>query len=76
VAGASLRDHCRIDPLSIVPDPQLERSSVIRDLRFDIARLCVAESVSYRLASNGVDLVAQDRMQVPRRPFQHEMKPC
>jgi hypothetical protein len=67
VAFASFRHNSRIDALSIIPNAQLERASAIPDIRFDIARLCVAERISYGLAGNRIDLVAQDRMQFPRR---------
>ena len=53
------RYDSRVDALSIIPDAQLEQTSAIPDIRFDIASLCVAESISYRLTSNRVDFVPQ-----------------
>jgi len=75
VAGASFLRDCRIDALSIVPDAQLEQTCVIRDLRFDIVRLCVAESISHGLTRNRVDLVPQDWMQVAWT-LHHHMELC
>ena len=74
MAGASFCYDSRIDAVPIISDAQLERISVIRDVRFDIARLCVAESISYRLTSYRIDLVPQDRMQVPSRALHYHME--
>jgi hypothetical protein len=74
MAGTAFCYDSRIDALSIIPDPQLKRTSAIRDIYFYIARLCVAESILCVLTSNrerrvGVLTVCPrlaDRMQVPR----------
>jgi hypothetical protein len=57
VAGTSFRYDSGIDALSVIPDAQLEQTIAIPDIRFNIVRLCVAESISYRLTSDRVDFV-------------------
>ena len=76
MAGAAFCHNSRVDALSIVPDAQPKQPFAIPYVRFDIARLCMAESISYRLTSNSVDFVPQDRMQVLWRAFHHHMEPC
>src|ERR1700676_933433 len=76
VAGASFRYDSRIDALSIIPDAQPKQTSAVGNVSFYIARLCVAESISYRLTSNSVNVVPQDRMQLPWRAFHHHIEPC
>src|SRR6266849_4546026 len=56
------------------PAPQPKLPFVIPDLHFDPPRHCVPERIAQCLPCNPVDLVSQNRMEVPRRPFHPHMK--
>jgi hypothetical protein len=64
-----LAKNLRVNPLSVVPDPQPKLLCVIVDFDFDLSRLCVAECIAQGLACNPVDFVPQNRMEVSRRTF-------
>jgi hypothetical protein len=64
-----LAKNLRVNPLSVVPDPQAKLSCVIVDFDFDLSRLCVAECIAQGLACNPVDFVPQNWMEVSRRAF-------
>jgi hypothetical protein len=63
-----------VNAFSVVPDPQPELRFVIPKFHFYLARLCVPEGITQRLAGNSVDFVPEDRMQVPWRAFHLYLK--
>ena len=64
----------RVDALSIIPYAQSKNADAVGDLRFNFICLRVVEGISQRLARNAIDVVAEDRMQVPRHSFYRNMK--
>src|ERR1700677_3304020 len=64
-----LTKNLRVNPFSVVPDPQPKLLCVIVDFHFDLSRLCVAECIAQGLAGNPVDFVPQNWMEVSRRAF-------
>src|SRR5580704_17648876 len=66
--------NLRVNPLSVVSDPQSKMSCVIVDFHFDLSRLCVSECIAQGLACNPVDFVPQNRMEVSRRAFHRHTK--
>jgi hypothetical protein len=60
--------HLLIDPLSIVPHPQMELPRLIANSYLDSPRSCVLERVPQRLGRNPVDVVAHNRRQFPGSP--------
>src|ERR1700728_563970 len=70
MAGAPLLQDFRCNALPIVPNPQLELVCVDQ-FGFNVLRQSVAEGISQSLASNAINLVSNDRMQIPRRTLHH-----
>src|SRR5260370_28310784 len=66
VSVASRVQELPVNALSIIPDTQPKKTVAVSDLRFDITCLRVVERISQGLARNAVNVVAKDRMQVPR----------
>ena len=66
-------EHRRIDPLAIVTHAQAELLVVVADLDLDPPGMRVPEGIPKGFRSNLVDLVTNDRVQIPRlRPrLQH-----
>ena len=60
------REHRRIDALAVVPHPQSEFIVVVADLDLDPPGLRVPKRIPQRFRRNLVDLVTNDRVQVPR----------
>jgi hypothetical protein len=58
MAAASLSHNFRVHTSSIVSNPNPQQPFAIRDLRFDSARLRVAEGIAQCLPGNAVDLVS------------------
>ncbi len=54
-----------IDALSVVQHPQPKLPLFIPDFYFDPSRLGVAECIAHRLAPNPVDLVPEERSEIP-----------
>jgi hypothetical protein len=73
VSTPFVRKHRSVDTLSIVPDLQPKLPGVVRDFHFDPASVRVAKGVAQRFAGNPVDIVAQDRMEIPRRALYGHM---
>ena len=59
-------EHLRIDPLAIVAHAQSELLVVVADLDLDSPGLRMPEGVAQGFRRDLVDLVADDRMQIPR----------
>ena len=59
----------RIDAFAVVPHPQSEFIVVVTDLDLDQPGLRVTKSIPQRFRRNLVDLVTEDRVQVPRLSF-------
>jgi hypothetical protein len=57
----------RVNPPSIIPDTQPKKTVAVRDIRFDLTCLRVAERILQRLTRNSVNVVAEDWAEVPRR---------
>src|SRR3984885_7775305 len=64
-----LAENLRVNPFSVVPDPQPKLSCIIVDFHFDLSRLCVVECIAQGLACNPIDFVPQNWMEVSRRAF-------
>src|ERR1700689_4251569 len=58
--------------LSVIANAQPEKVLGVDNLRFNMTRPGVAESISKRLPSNAVNFVPNDRMQFPRLAFHQE----
>src|SRR5215470_8103375 len=58
--------NLRINPLSVVPDPQSKLSLLIANFHLDPSRLCVLECITQRLACNPIDFVPEERNEIPR----------
>src|SRR5581483_12297167 len=61
----ALRQHVRVDPLSVVPNQQPELPPLIEDLHMDLPGLGVYELIPYRLASDPVYVVPYHRRKIP-----------
>ena len=59
-------EHRRIDPLAIVAHAQAELFVVVADLDLDPSGMRVPEGIPKGFRSNLVDLVTDDRVQIPR----------
>jgi hypothetical protein len=70
---ASLQ-NLRVNPFSIVTDPQTEQIWVVLDCGFNPACASVLESVPQYLTRNPVDLVLEQRRQRSRLPLQDHLK--
>ena len=65
-------EHRRIDALAIVTHAQSELLVVVANLGLDLPGLRVPEGIAKGFRSNLVDLVTNDRVQIPRlRPRRH-----
>ena len=71
MAGAALLQDFRCNALPVVPNSQPEQPVGVNDFGFNVVRPRVAERISQRLASNAVNLISNDRMQIPRRALHH-----
>jgi hypothetical protein len=62
--------------LAIIPNSQPERPFSIADFGFNVAGTGVPERIAQRLPRDAVDLVSDDRVQVPWRTFHHQIESC
>src|SRR5262249_9393201 len=60
-------ENLRIDSLAVVAHAHLQLRVVVPNFDFDVTRVRVAKRIAQRLAGDAVDVVAEDRMQRPRR---------
>jgi len=67
--AAAVGKHRRLDALAIVAHPQSKLTHVVADLDFDSRGASVLKRVPQRLAGNPVHLVAHERGEITRRPF-------
>jgi len=63
---ASRLQEVRVNAFSIIPDTQSKKTFAVGDIRFDFTCLGVAERISQRLPRNTINVVSENRMQVPR----------
>jgi len=56
----------------IVPNPQLYQVLFINDPGLNVICPAVSDGIAQRLASNSIDLVTNNRMQVSSRTLHHE----
>ena len=68
------RQERRLDTLAIVSDPQSKLLLIIAEFHFDLLRLSMSECISQGLTRYPIDIVAHDRVQVPRRAFHLDMQ--
>ena len=56
----------RVDARPVVADAHAKLPCTVRDFRFDVTGVRVAERIAQGFAGDALDVVADDRMQVPR----------
>src|ERR1035441_3680606 len=70
----AILQNLRVNPFSIITDPQTEQIRAVLDCGLDPACASVLESVSQYLTSDPVDLVLEQRRQGSRLPFHDHLE--
>jgi len=74
---ALAREDCRINAPAIVPHTQSELLAVIADFNLNLVCVSVPKCVPQRFASDPVNLITNDGMEISRRAFNRhtELRP-
>ena len=76
MARAPLFGDVRGNPFAVVADAQLQQPIVEGDFRFDMACTGVGEGIPQRLASDAVDFIPNDRIQLSSDLLQRDERLC